>query len=375
MLTHAQLVTLHRSLKSERVLSVYLDGTMGDPAKQRSWRLQLEHSLHDLRTWLADSSHDERGQLERCIRLLEGELAAFSGGVGAPGWVSFITAKGVRDAHHLPVQVPTLAVWSTGACVSPYTRALKETRPVVVVISDARKVEVHRYHIGKLDRVETLRAHHVVEPPSHMGGQGRQGFHTGTRGTAGRDSAQRSLLAGRDRMLAEAVERIGDLAGTDGWIVLGGIPRVVARLAQSLVSVTPHRVLELEGLDVHASDAQLANAARSGAATLRDAADARQLADITNLAEAGGLGVVGPAATRRALERSCVHELYLTLKYLEDHAAEAESAVRAALDQDALIEEVSGDAAKRLDDHGGMAARLRYRVSGAEGALEGAAKA
>ena len=370
MLTHVQLVTLHRSLRSERVLSVYIDGTAADPARQRAWRVQLDHSLDDLRAWLADASKDEREQLERCIHLLEDQLAAFAGGVGAPGWAAFITANGVRDAHQLPVPVPTLAVWSTGACLAPYMRALKETRPVVIAVADARKVDLYRYCVRKADRVETLRAHHAVDKPLHMGTPPKQGFHTGTRGTAGHDTTQRSLLAGRDRMLAEAAERIRDLAGADGWIVLGGIPRVVARLAQQLSPITPHRVLELAALDVHASEADIAEAARAGASTLRDASDGRRVAEIADLAEAGGLGVVGPTATRRALEQSCVHELYLTHQYLEDHAADAEDVVRAALDQDALVEEVSGDTAKRLDEHGGVAARLRYRVAEAEGALE-----
>jgi hypothetical protein len=44
--------------------------------------------------------------------------------------------------------------------------------------------------------------------------------------------------------------------------------------------------------------------------------------------------------------------------------AEAEELVRAAIDQGAMVEHVSGEAAERLDAHGGVAARLRYRVRG-----------
>jgi hypothetical protein len=36
--------------------------------------------------------------------------------------------------------------------------------------------------------------------------------------------------------------------------------------------------------------------------------------------------------------------------------------VRQALDQGASVEQVAGDAALRLDEYGGMAARLRYRA-------------
>lgn len=68
MLTHAELMTLYRSLRSERVLSVYIDGTATDPATQRSWRVQLDHSITDLRKWLKDSPHAEREQFEQIGR-------------------------------------------------------------------------------------------------------------------------------------------------------------------------------------------------------------------------------------------------------------------------------------------------------------------
>ena len=361
MFTHAQLVTLYRSLRETRVLSVYIDGSATDPAAPRPWRVPLDHALKDLRVWLADSSHDERETFERCVGVLEQELAGFTASVGAPGWVAFISADENCVAHQLPVPVPTLAVWSTGPCLAPYMRVLKETRPVIVTVADARKAEVYRYWLGKLTHVETVRAHHVVESPSHMGASPRQGFHTGTRGETGHDAAQRALLEGRDRMLAEAAHRIAELAGEDAWILLGGTRRVGARLSRHLTPIAPHRVLALTTLDVHSSEAEITEAARAGASTLRDAFDANRLADIAEMAGAAGLGVVGAVDTRWALDQASVRDLYVTRHYLDEHAAEAEDAVRSALDQDASVEEVSGSAAEQLDRVGGVAAGLRFR--------------
>jgi hypothetical protein len=209
--------------------------------------------------------------------------------------------------------------------------------------------------------VETIRAHHVIQETAHMGTSPRQGFHVGTRGTAGRDAAQRSLLAGRDRMVSEAASRILELAGSQGWVVLGGIRRVVASLSQELEASAPGRVLALPWLDVHAETSQIAEAARVGASTLRNAYDADRVADIGNQAAAHALGVIGPAETKWALEQASVRELFLTHRYLEDHAADAEDAVRAAIEQDASVEEVSGDGAGELDALGGIAAGLRFR--------------
>jgi hypothetical protein len=365
MLTYSQLVALYRALANKRVLSVYLDGSASDPAVQRSWRVQLDHGLVDLRRWLEDSSRNEREELEQCVRRLDEATAGFSAGIGAPGWAAFITADRIHDAQRLPAPAPTMAVWSTGPCIAPYMRALKQHRPVVVVLADARQASIYRYHLGKLDYHDVIRAHHIVDQPAHMGTPARQGFHTGTRGSAGRDSAQRSLLRGRDRMIAEAADRVHELAGADGWILVGGIKRVAAQLTPLLQSRAPNRVIQCS-LDVHASEAEIVQSAQSCVSQLRDEVDDRRVAELLELAGAHGLGVAGPAEARSALEQSCVRDLYITHRYLEDHAAEAEEAIRAAIDQDALVEEVSGRAAERLDGHGGMAAGLRFRPSPVE---------
>src|SRR5689334_23311616 len=158
MLTHAELVALYRSLRNRRVLSVYIDGSTTDPAIQRSWRLQLEHGLDDLRRWLDGSSRAEHVELEQCISLLETRITDFGAGVGSPGWAAFITSDRVHYARRLPASVPTLAVWSNGPCVSPYVRSLKECRPVIVVIADAKHTTLYRYRFGTLERVERVRA-------------------------------------------------------------------------------------------------------------------------------------------------------------------------------------------------------------------------
>ncbi|HEV2641716.1 MAG TPA: hypothetical protein VGT98_03375 [Candidatus Elarobacter sp.] len=360
MLTYTELVTLERSLRGAHVLSVYLDGSETDPAEQRAWRVKLDHALDALRAELASSSHEERESFAAAVRLLDHALDELGAAVGAPGWAAFITAESIRYAELVRAPMPTLATWRMSATVAPYIRALKESRPAIVAVMDARKAAVYRYRFGQLDHIETLRAHHVVEPPLHMGDAPRVGFHPGTRGSTGRDATERAELEGMQRMLAELAERMQAHAGADGWILLGGIERVVAQ-AMHLLAPVASRVGTFESLDVHASPAAIADAARAGASALRDVSDARQIDEISAQADAGALGVVGSAATERALELSCVNAMYLSPRYLADHAADAEEEVHRAFDQDALVEDVSRVAADRLDQRGGIAARLRYR--------------
>ena len=372
MLTHAELVKFERSLRDTPVLSVYLESAVADPAAQHTWRVRLDHELEALRAKLADASHQERERFEACVRTLWLTLASDAAPGGAPGWGAFITPDGLRHASRLLAPTPILATWGLGAAVAPYLRALREDRPVVVAVLDARKASVYTYRTGTLDRVASLHAHHHAAAPAHMGDAPRLGFHSGTRGVAGRDALQRTRRAGTSRMLGEVVERVTALAGDDGWIVLGGIARVVAHAARPLEAAGA-RVLSLDSLDVHASTAQIAEAARQGASTLREAWTRRQLDEIAAEARAGGLGVLGREATERALERASVRALFVSERFLAEHAADAPAIERAALDQDASVEEVTRDPARELDTHGGIAALLRFKLASESGVALAAA--
>ena len=363
MLTYTELTDLEHSLRGRHVLSVYIDGTLANPAEKHAWAVRIDHSLNDVRGWLVGSSHTEREEFERCVRRLLSELDAFNGNGRGPGWVGFITADRVWEASRLPISVPTRVVWSTGMSVAPYMRVLKEARPVAFALVDATRADLYRYESGELKAIDTVRAHHVIAQPAHMGNTPRIGFHSGTRGDTGHDSAQRSLQEGTNRMLRDVETRIVRLAGRDGWIVTGGIPKISHLLAERLEKRASGRVLDLPSVDIHSSEAQLATAARFAAHALRSAVDARRIAAVVDHEEAQGLGTLGLTSTIEALDRWCVRELFLTATFLEQHAAAAEQAVRAAIDQDALVEQVSGDAEVQLDAHGGVAARLRYRIA------------
>jgi stalled ribosome rescue protein Dom34 len=122
-------------------------------------------------------------------------------------------------------------------------------------------------------------------------------------------------------------------------------------------------VLQLESLDIHASDAEIAAAAQESASTLRDAADLQDVSEVIAETERTGAASLGAEATRYALEQSSVRELYFTERYVRDHAGDAEDAVRAAVAQGAVVEEVARGVASRLDEHGGIGARLRYALT------------
>jgi hypothetical protein len=360
MLSPSDLMALHRSLRNEHVLSVFVDRSASDPAEQRAWRTALDNRFVTLRDQIGGSSPEERERFERCVDLALKALDELGSTAGAAGWAAFVTTDGVRDARVLTIETPTFAMWSQGAWLVPCLRDAKDDQSIIAV-ADSRHASIYAYRNGAVERIDRVHAHHEVQnPPLHMGAS-QSGFHPGTHGATGRDAAQRGALAGRDHMIAEAVDRISRLAGSDAWILVAGIKTVRARLVEQLAAVAPDRVLELESLDVHASDAEIADAARAGATALRDTIDSRRIHEIVEAAGPHGLGVVGPEATKDALDHVCVRQLYVTGRYVAEHAVDAETAVRESLDQDASVEEVSGNAAELLDGLGGIAAALRFK--------------
>jgi hypothetical protein len=361
MLTYPDLVRLERALRDRTVLTVYVNGESTDPAMRSRWRLDLRHSFDDIESWLRDSSHSEREAFAACRAMALDELEDFPGAIGAPGWAAFITTGGVFDASTVSVPVPTMAAWSTGPCLSPYVRAIKEARPVIVAVMNGRKARLFRYVDRQAELVDTVRAHVVAEPPSHMGGPPRPGFHSGTRGSTGADEAQRELLEGTQHMQTQVARRIAVLANAEGWIVIGGIPSAARATLDRLAPDLAVRAMPAPSLDVHASPAQVAECAREAASTLRNAYDAQRVRDAMQESERdGGYGATGVVETMRALEEARVCELYVTLNYVLNHAADAEAAIRLAFDHGALVEHVSGEGAEKLDSVGGLAARLRY---------------
>jgi hypothetical protein len=359
VLTHDLLAALERELHDRQVLSVYIDGTTGDPATKRAWRVELDRRLAELRSGLPGDGAD-RESFDTCVRLLEARLSKFNGALGSAGWMAFITPDAVHLAGRLPVATATQVAWERGIRASPCLRSLKHGTPVVIALVDAHEVKLFRWWNDELERLKPVRAHSLGNGHDHLGAPPRERFHPGVRGATGHDAAQRDAEEATERMLASAAERSVRFANRDGWILVAGIPRVRAQAAKFVAGLAPGRVLELDAIDVHATEARIRDAARTGASAIRNASDRARLADLIDRIGPNARATLGPETTRRALELGRVRELYITQRFLDEHTADSELAVRRAFQQGAHVEAVSGSAAEKLDHYGGVGARLKF---------------
>lgn len=363
MLARDGLTAFIRSLERENVLSVYLDGRTTDPAARLAWRSVLANQLEALKDDVRQRGARELPQLDACIALLDQHLAAKPGALRASGLAAFVTEQRIELIEELPVAMPNVAVWEKGPWVSPYIRAQKELRPVLLAMVDMRGARTYRYALGKLASLERFHAHVHVDGPSHMGAAPRQFFHPGTRGNTTTDTIDRALEHGTQRMLRELVEHMTREAPGDEWIVIGGAPMRCELLMATLPAAARRRAAIMPGVAATTSAASLRKLAAEVARRLRQRVDDEIVEEAIGRAAGRGRGSAGEAATSTALANNAVHMLLLSNRFTIEKARRTESLARLALAEGAIVEIVSGSGADRLDRIGGVAATLRFVAS------------
>lgn len=362
MLTPKGLQDLWRDLADTRVLSVYLDSRVTDPAMREAWRPALLTAIRSAGASITDPG--ERAEFERAAALLR-ETDSPPGGVwSAPGWVAFATSDGVRYAGDLPVKPIPLASWGKGPVVAPFTRAMKQLRPVIVAMVESRSARVYRYAMDRVEAIEELAAPDE-EAGSEKTGAFRNAGTPAARGAVGTETAQRRRLAAFQRLATTLGERLEELAGDDGWVLIGGTPEWAHHAHDTVAKQFPGRIMISPTLHHGASHAEMAREAKDAASELRGTRGRALVRQILDRAGGNARGAAGVTAVQRALRATAVDLLLVSPEFIRLREPEAEEMVRAALSQGADVEAPSGDAAEELDRTAqGVAARLRFPVDG-----------
>lgn len=362
LLTRTEFAALRNSLRDQLVLSVYLSPTVGNPAEHGARALVLTHEFAAIRERLAVAGRDERAAFERAAGHVEAASEQHAIDPADLGWVTFATPDGMRFQGAVPAPVGTLIRWQRGIWATPYIRALKQNRAVILAVIDAVSADVYRYHASELVHVARVDVHPHGGHADHLGALPREGFHPGTRGSSASDLASRSRIIARDRVVADVAEKISELADEHEYVVIGGTVAASAALRQVLSSRSKH-LLVLPEIERRASVAELRQLAAAGASQLRTADDSALVDELVERTGAHGTGVAGAVATLDALAGGQVRALLLTEDFIAASTAEAERAVGLALDSGANLEIVTGAPAAKLGRMaGGIAAQLRYVV-------------
>ena len=362
MMTREELTEFLESLGEQHVLSVYLSAESTAPSSRRSWLIRLKNETKDERDRLEREAPDQLRPFDLAFAHVENALEAFPGFLPEHGWVGFATPGGLLLAEALPAPSPELVAWEVGPRLAPYVRNLKLSRPVVVVLIDSRRARLLRSVHGEVEEIDTFSGRFDV----HDGSDGvRKAASTtsGVRGETRADATARVVGAEIERMWKEVAHAVVELAGRDSHIVLGGPTGRMGAFRGALDDDVGARTLEIAGLHVGSSLAEVAEALHSAATDLTSKRQGAYLQDVIEDAAGGGHAALGLRAAVAQLERGAVGTLLLARDFLARESSEAETLMRLALHTGAVIEEVGGEPGARLDRKaGGVGVRLRFSV-------------
>jgi hypothetical protein len=358
MLTREKLVELYRSRSDKHVLSIYLNAEEHDPAKRRAWRRAFDHVLEHVSRTVDPADHED---YEAALTHIRKELRQYDAFLPERGWAGFADAGGLLYAEAMPVPMPDLGCWEEGPHVAPYVRALKQSRPVLVVLVDSRRAHIYRYQDGSLSNAQELVTEGINEDIADYNTSKRASTHTGTRGETGTDVAQRLQEAHTDRMLKQVAELIPAEAGGDGFVVIGGPHEVISSTVSRLHKSMNGRVHEDVTLNFDMSVADIRKATEQAASKLSEQRHAELVAELIDTARSGGRASLGREATEVALLDRRVEFLILSRELAAREPEYVDECVGRAFEQSAEVEEVGGTAGARLDaEADGIGARVRF---------------
>lgn len=362
MLSAEKLIELYRHSQNERVLSVYLDASQTDPAARSAWHTRFRDNVRELRRGLGEGS-PEASALEGAVARLSEVLGDGDSFLQGRGWIGFATENEVIYGEGVPVPMPNLVRWEDGIRVAPYLRALKQSRPIVVGITDSRRTRLFRYLDGQFDEFIDLRADQDFGELNEGASSRRPSSSTGVRGATARDKSQTLKEVETARMLEDAAQRLTDEAGAEGTVVLGGVESAVAQLRKALPSGLDTRVAVRPKLSFDLPEKDILTEIEEAASEVSAARQAGLVEHVFDLALSGGSACIGRLETERAIEERRVKTLVVSASLRKLDPDGTDWMVGRSFEGGASAIEVSGNAATRLDDEAsGVGALLHYRV-------------
>jgi hypothetical protein len=354
MLSLKRLATLRENFADTRILTVYVDAEEHDPSLRNAWRTRLQTNLATL---AEDLPTGERDAFEQARRRLMLHLRSRKGALPGRGWVGFVTPAAVQLWEELPAAMPDLARWGTGPVLTPWLRALKQERAVLVALVDSRRARLLRYRHGVITQESDTRADTHAEDLTDRNMSKRPARSSGVRGETATDAADRLLRQETARLVdAIAASILG--ADADAFIVIGGSAAATAMLQRQLPA--DERIHVEPGLQVGMSLPQVKEVIEPLASRLTQRRQRELVHSITELAGAGNRGAVGAIGTAHAAERGQVDLLLLTPSFMRADEQRAEEIVAHVLSNGGEVDVAGGEVADELDAAGGIAARLRY---------------
>lgn len=367
------IATLKRTASPpDGVLSAFLM-TSPDRARGRSYLLSCRAACRGVRASLPAS---ELATFDAAVERAEQYLAVASP-PSSPGLAIYVAGdSSYFFAVPLPRPPTEHAVWGPRPEIEPLIAALDENERIAVLLFDKERARIFTVFLGEVEERQTIEDY--VPGKQATGGwfalaQTRYARHHEEHV---RRHVKRSLAATMEMLRKHSFDRL----------LLAGPDETLTTLRQQLPRPLRTRLAGTLQLELFASEADILQATREAAKNIEREEEARAVNELLEAAMSSRHAALDTDAVLTALNEGRVHVLFIAdpLAVIGREcgrcgalargdepcpqcgasavAAEGfrEHIVEHALAQGARIEEVSGEAARTLLDHGGLGAWTRY---------------
>lgn len=352
---------IHRLISqpdADRTLSVFLmvdAARLENHAATPGWRIWLKNALRALR-----SQHPEDETFDalrrRCEALLEQRRDH------AKGLALFLTPSS-EQLFELPVPLAENAVAYGRASLAPLLFAMDEYERTLIVVVDQTRARFISGYMGGASRegthVNDVEAYDFAEKDQMPTGR-NQGDRT--MGGSNRDAFAATISDHLRRFYQEVAAQARQIAEGKGIrrVILGGPVESVHALKHEMHESLAKLVAAIVPIPQWLDDNAVMRQALPAVLEVEHQQEQELVEEVVDLARSGSRGALGLAAVEDCLARQQVELLILPWPLAD--AALRDHLPLAALGAGARVEFVSGAAAERLNEEGGVAARLFYTL-------------
>lgn len=358
MIDFADINRLLSQSDADKTLSLYLTvdaARLENQSATPGWRIWLKNALRALQV-----EHPEDETFNALRKRAETYLEQYRGQCKA---LALFLTPGGEQVFELPVPLQEGSVAYGRASIAPLLWLLDEYERTLILIVDQ-------------DRARFI--------SGYMGGASREGFHnndfvaydfpektqmpTGhtqggrVAGGSNRDAFASTEADHRRRFFQEVAEmarRLKEETRTDR-LIMGGSEESVHAVKREMHETVAKSVVAVVPIPQWVDDAEVVRLATPALLEVERAKEVELVDEVVNLAKSGGRGALGHMAVADCLTRQQVE--LVVLPWPIDDPEIRERLPREALAAGAKIELVSGAAAERVREEGGVVARLFYVI-------------
>ncbi len=359
--------------RDDRTLTMYVDVDQTRPSnRKRGWLVQAESMLKELK-----GEHDGDPALERAA----GRAREVLSGIEPEGRTAMVVVNpgaGVAEVHQLRVPLPSGAWWEIGAHLRPLVEAMDEYERYAVVLTDKKRARIFTIYMGEITE------HSDLWSPTSSKVSGTAKDERWSQARQQRHHEQE--VAWHAKRIVEALQELSLRLRFDRLIVAG--PIEAASVVAKLLPKRLHgKLVETIPMAVGASPQEVLERVAAVQERMEREDELRMVEGLLAELHESGRAVSGLEAVCRAVSEARVWRLFyvrgFSARGVECTACGAISpggpeacpvcggevrAVRhlvdrlaqTVLDQAGQVEMVAGEAARRLEEVGGIAALLRY---------------